>query len=253
MSHRVLVSASAMAVLVALVSSGAAPATAQTTVPRTAWGQPDLQGIWDFRTITPLQRPEDLAEREFLTEEEAAAREQEAVDRDTRLWNREARRTEAGENVGAYNNFWMDRGIRTIGTRRTSLIVDPPNGRMPPGTAEAATRAEARGESRRAHPADSWLDRSAFDRCILGFNAAPPSPQAATTRTCSSSRLRTTSCWSPRWSTRLASCLSMGERRSAMASDSGRATRAATGRAIRWLSRPRMSTTRDGGEVRPRT
>ena len=174
MSYRVLVFVSAMAVLVALVTSGAAPATAQTTVPRTAWGQPDLQGIWDFRTITPLQRPEDLAEREFLTEEEAADREQEAVDRDIRLWNREARRTEAGENVGAYNNFWMDRGTRTIGTRRTSLIVDPPNGRMPPQAAEAETRSEARRESRRAHPADSWLDRSAFDRCILGFNAGPP-------------------------------------------------------------------------------
>ena len=109
-----------------------------------------------------------------LTEEEAADREQEAVDRDIRLWNREARRTEAGENVGAYNNFWMDRGTRTIGTRRTSLIVDPPNGRMPPQAAEAETRSEARRESRRAHPADSWLDRSAFDRCILGFNAGPP-------------------------------------------------------------------------------
>ena len=62
MNHRVLVSVSAVAVLVALVSSGAAPAAAQTTVPRTAWGQPDLQGIWDFRTITPLQRPEELGE-----------------------------------------------------------------------------------------------------------------------------------------------------------------------------------------------
>ena len=174
MSHRVLAFVSAMAVLVAFVSSGAALATAQPTVPRTTWGQPDLQGIWDFRTITPLQRPEDLAEREFLTEEEAADLEQKAVDRDIRLWNREARRTEAGENVGAYNNFWMDRGHRSVGTRRTSLIVDPPNGRMPPRTAEAETRTEARRESRRGHPADSWLDLSAFDRCILGFNAGPP-------------------------------------------------------------------------------
>ena len=174
MRHRVLVFVRAMAVVVALVSSGAALATAQTTVPRTTWGQPDLQGIWDFRTITPLQRPEDLAEREFLTEEEAADLEQRAVDRDIRLWNREARPTVAGENVGAYNNFWMDRGQRSVGTRRTSLIVDPPNGRMPPRAAAAETRSEARRESRRAHPADSWLDLSAFDRCILGFNAGPP-------------------------------------------------------------------------------
>ena len=85
MSRQVLVSVSAVAVLVALGSSGAMPASAQTTIPRTAWGQPDLQGIWDFRTITPLERPEDLAEQEFWTEEEAASLEQEAVDRKTAL------------------------------------------------------------------------------------------------------------------------------------------------------------------------
>ena len=182
MSHRVLPSVSAVAVLVALVSSGAAPAAAQTTVPRTAWGQPDLQGIWDFRTITPLQRPEDLAEQEFLTEEEAAKLEQEAVDRNTRLLNRPARRTEVTDSVdrgedgapGFYNNLWLDRGTNTVGTRRTSLIVDPPNGRLPALTASGQRRADARREYRREHPADSWLDRSTSDRCLLGFNAGPP-------------------------------------------------------------------------------
>ena len=95
MSHRVPVSVSAVAVLVALVSLGAAPAVAQTTPPRTAWGQPDLQGVWDFRTITPLQRPEELGDKEFLTEEEAANLEQEVVDRNLRLLNRPAERTTA--------------------------------------------------------------------------------------------------------------------------------------------------------------
>ena len=99
MSHRLLVSVSAVAALVALVASGTARVGAQTTVLRTAWGQPDLQGIWDFRTITPLQRPEGLAEREFLTAEEAANLEQEAADRNIRLLNRPARRTTAGGNV----------------------------------------------------------------------------------------------------------------------------------------------------------
>ena len=146
----------------------------KTETPRTTWGQPDLQGVWDFRSITPMQRPEDLADREFLTEEEAARLEQEAVDRDIRLWNRPARRTEASGNVGAYNNFWMDQGHRTVGTRRTSLIVDPPNGRMPSLTPAGQRRAEARRESRREHPADSWVDFSAGVRCILGFNAGPP-------------------------------------------------------------------------------
>ena len=151
----------------------------KTETPRTTWGQPDLQGVWDFRSITPMQRPEDLADREFLTEEEAASLEQEAIDRDIRLWNRPARRTEAGENVGGYNNFWMDQGHRTVGTRRTSLIVDPPNGRMPSLTAAGERRAEARREYAREHPADSWVDFSAGVRCILGFNAGPPMTPSA--------------------------------------------------------------------------
>ena len=179
MSHRVLASIGAVAVVVAVVSLGAVPAAAQTDAPRTAWGQPDLQGVWDFRTITPMQRPEDLGDTEFLTEEEAANLDQEAVDRDVRLWDQGARRTEAGGNVGAYNNFWMDRGTRTIGTRRTSLIVDPPNGRMPSLTPDGQQRADARQEYREAHPADSWVDFSAGVRCILGFNAGPPMTPSA--------------------------------------------------------------------------
>ena len=65
MRHRAIAIVSAVAVLVALVSSGAAPAVAQTASVRTAWGEPDLRGIWDFRTITPLQRPEALADQAF--------------------------------------------------------------------------------------------------------------------------------------------------------------------------------------------
>ena len=113
---------------VVLVSLASVPSKGQSDVERTPWGAPDLQGVWDFRTITPLQRPEDLGEQAFLSEEEAANLEQEAVDRDARLLVAEARRTEAGGSVGAYNNFWMDRGTNVVGNRRTSLIVDPPNG-----------------------------------------------------------------------------------------------------------------------------
>ena len=158
---------------IAAVAGPVPPAAAQEA-PRTAWGAPDLQGVWDFRTITPLQRPEQYGDREFLTREEAAVLEQGAVDRDLRLLLAEARRTEAGGSVGAYNNFWMDRGTRTIATRRTSLIVDPPNGRMPEMSEAGQARAAARRERRAEHPADSWLDRSTFDRCILGFNTGPP-------------------------------------------------------------------------------
>ena len=157
-----------------LVPMLAAPAAAQDEAPRTPWGAPDLQGVWDFRTITPLQRPEELGDQEFLTEEEAANLEQEAVEREIRLYEAEARRTEAGGSVGAYNNFWMDRGTNVAETRRTSLIIDPPNGRMPPLSEDGQRRADDRRARRQASPADSWLDRSSFDRCILGFNQGPP-------------------------------------------------------------------------------
>ena len=172
MKQRHIVTLGVLAAIVA-VAALAPPATAQDG-PRTAWGAPDVQGVWDFRTITPLQRPERYGDREFLTQEEAATLEQGAVDRDEELLLAAARKTEAGGNVGAYNNFWMDRGTRTIETRRTSLIVDPPNGRMPTLSEAGEARAAARREYRAEHPADSWLDRSTFDRCILGFNTGPP-------------------------------------------------------------------------------
>ena len=85
MNHRVLVSVSVVGFLVVFASLGTVPAAAQTAVPRTAWGHPDLQGIWDFSTITPLERPEELADKEFWTAAEAANIEQEVVDRDSRL------------------------------------------------------------------------------------------------------------------------------------------------------------------------
>ena len=174
MSHRLRTSLSTVAAVVVIVSLSAVPAVAQSDAPRTAWGQPDLQGVWEFRSITPLQRPERLENQEFLTEEEAAELEQAAVARDAAAWDREARRTEAGGNVGAYNNFWMDRGQKAVGTRRTSLIVDPPNGRMPEQTTAAQQRAGVRRDYRREHPADGPEDFSNGVRCILGFNAGPP-------------------------------------------------------------------------------
>ena len=120
----------------ALVSV-AIPAVGQESL-RTAWGTPDLQGVWDFRTITPLERPEERADQEFLSEEETANLEQEVVDRNEELLHAEARRTEVGGNVGGYNNFWMDRG--TTSTGRTSLVTDPPNGRIPPTTEAGGVR-----------------------------------------------------------------------------------------------------------------
>ena len=151
----------------------AVPAVGQESV-RTSWGAPDLQGVWDFRSITPLERPEDLADQTFLSEEEAANLEQEAVDRIEELQNKEAERTEAGGNIGAYNDFWMDRGTNTDDTRRTSLIVDPAHGRLPDMTEAGQARRESAPSSFNDKIYESYTELSSFDRCIMGFNAGPP-------------------------------------------------------------------------------
>ncbi len=177
----------------ALLLCAAHPVAAQSDVPRTPWGDPDLQGVWDFRTITPLQRPTDLADKEFLTEDEAAKRNESAVEREERLAARAARRAEVDPsgNVdrgvdgapGSYNSFWFDRGTSVIATNRTSLIIDPPNGRIPPLTAPAEQRraaiAEKRGDMPNHEPTPGgWVEDLGPDglqaRCITGFNAGPP-------------------------------------------------------------------------------
>ncbi len=143
--------------------------------PRTAWGDPALDGIWDFRSITSFERPAEFAAHEFLTEEQAANLEQATIERELELLHRPARRTRAGGSVdqgeegalGAYNDFWLDRGTTTVSTRRTSLIVDPADGRLPPLTGEAERRRAARAAYLREHPADSWEDRRLSDRCMF--------------------------------------------------------------------------------------
>ena len=160
----------AVAALLALpAASGAQDGSAP---PRTAWGDPDLQGIWNNATLTPFQRPEALGGREFLTEEEAAGLEQRTVDRNAALWEAPARRTEAGGNVGAYNNFWMERGTTVVPTRRTSIVIDPPDGRLPEVTPEVAAWLASPAAAHRAavrrgdRPADSHEQLDLGDRCI---------------------------------------------------------------------------------------
>ena len=188
MSYRNLTVLCAAAAVVALAPALAA---GQAETARTAWGAPDIQGVWDFRSITPMERPDDLAEKEFLTAEEAARLEQETLARNEELLNRPATRTtttdsvDSGENgaPGFYNNFWLDRGTTTVGTRRTSLIVDPSSGKMPPFTAEAeaqqaALRAAREGIVTHAPTPGGWIEDLGANglqlRCITGFNAGPP-------------------------------------------------------------------------------
>ena len=165
-----LLSIIALVVLVPVTAAG--QGTSGWTAPKTAWGDPDLQGTYTNKTITPLLRPDDLGGREFLTEDEVAEREHAAVERNERLLLRPAQRTTVGGNVGAYNNFWLDRGTKPTG--RTSLISDPPGGKLPPLTPEAERQAAARAEARPADgQVDTWEDLELNDRCLV-WSAGPP-------------------------------------------------------------------------------
>jgi len=145
-------------------------ASAQTPL-RTADGQPDLQGIWSNATITPLERPADLAGKQTFTAEEAAAYEKKAAERNNA--DRRGANTQA-DVAGAYNNFWFDRGSKAVGTLRTSLIVDPPDGHIPALLPEAEKRAKEKKEWMEAHATDGPEGRSFGERCILWTTAGPP-------------------------------------------------------------------------------
>ncbi|SVC15915.1 uncharacterized protein METZ01_LOCUS268769, partial [marine metagenome] len=119
----------AVGLAVACLGPVVVSAQSPTEVPRTPWGTPQLDGVWDFRTLTPFERPEEYGDRAFLTEEEAAALEQGAVGRNQAADEAPAQRTEAGGSIGAYNQFWMDFGTKVVEERRTSLVIDPANGR----------------------------------------------------------------------------------------------------------------------------
>ena len=158
----------AAVVLAVAVALGGASAAGQEA-PRTPWGHPDLQGIWVGSTLTPLERPAEYAGREFLTEAEIAALEGAAVAEDEALFERPAERTTAGGSVdwradgspGFYNNFWLDNGTAWAPSGRTSLIVDPPDGRIPyTATAEDGYRPHGSG------PWDSHLDLDTGERCL---------------------------------------------------------------------------------------
>ncbi|MDE0828455.1 MAG: hypothetical protein OSB03_04580 [Vicinamibacterales bacterium] len=188
-------------------------------IPRTASGRPDLSGTYDVSTLTPLQRPTDLADKQFLTNEEAAeiaAQElQRNIDRQRDSAPDRGAPPQGGDgstgaagNVGGYNSFWIDRGTEAFqidGQWRTSILIDPPNGRMPEPSAErSAAQAAARAARRAAvgggeapvsrrfqndgtaywleagldgrGPYDNMEQRPFAERCILSFSstAGPP-------------------------------------------------------------------------------
>ena len=174
-------------IFVALLTpaSTAGQGTEENLTPlRTAWGDPDLQGVWNNATSTPLQRPPELAGKDTLTDEEVAQRDVQFAE--TRSLDRRDDEapglgTEPGGRLTvadvsrAYNEFWVERG-KTIANNRTSIIVDPGDGRLPPLTSDGQRRTEARVEFRRGRgPSDSWEDRRLAERCII-YRGIPAMP-----------------------------------------------------------------------------
>ena len=182
--------ATACGLLLALVA--ATPALAQSGgdgMPmRTPDGQPDISGIFTFRTLTPLERPGALEGKDRLGTEEAAAfeaSERTRLNRD--LFDPETGAPSAGYQsrdeggVLSYNEFWYERGIELTSDKRTSLIVDPPNGRLPERVPQFTNSdmPQLTREERVARAYNSYENRSTGDRCIMGFNAGPPMRSSA--------------------------------------------------------------------------
>jgi hypothetical protein len=157
----------------ALIGSAAGQTNKAALRPPSA---PDIQGIWNFATITPLERPAELAGKEFFTEQEAAQYEKQVLERT----NMDRRDGGAQADIErAYNDFWWDRGTKVVKTLRTSLIIDPRNGRIPPLTAAAKERQAARQAANRGHEFDGPENRPLFERCLMLQGAGAPTTPTA--------------------------------------------------------------------------
>jgi hypothetical protein len=187
---------SLLAIAVAVVWLGLAQTAGQTPgAPAgdwkpslTPWGDPDMQGMWDTRTFTPMERPEAFGDREFMTEQEAAERNRLGLQRvqsgdedetSEDLVNQDAKRYAASDRpddgrpgyriAGAeYNAFWSADPTQPKVSLRTSQVVDPPDGKVPPLTREALELWDARDKARLGRTqADDWEDRGLSERCIV--------------------------------------------------------------------------------------
>ena len=188
MDHiRTTISSRAFLVML-LVGLAVCTLRAQTTYKpaRTADGRPDLQGIWYFSSLTPLERPKNMADRAFMTPDEASAIAQRTAQRNADQNAPTVRKgtLPVGGAVGAYNGFWMDQDGRVAHDLRTSIIIDPPDGRLPP--LQPGVRRQVGSLERDIagnHPvrlrgagigSDNAEDRGLAERCLIGFNSGPP-------------------------------------------------------------------------------
>ncbi len=145
--------------------------SAQSPSPRTADGHPDLGGIWNSASLTPLQRPASLGAKAYYTEDEAAQFEKNRLGE----VNKDRRDGPAEEDVNrSYNELFHDRGTRVARSRRTSMIIDPPDGRIPPMTAEGLATLKANRARFAVQPADGPEDRPLPDRCLMFSQSGPP-------------------------------------------------------------------------------
>ena len=156
MVYRILAGVTVCCVAVGAASLSSAGQAGQDPVaPRTPWGHPDLRGIWTNATTTPMERPAEFEGREFLTEEERAVRNPgsgiSTEDLTTLM------------PTGAYNDFWLEKGDLSL---RTSLLVDPSDGRYPPMTPEAVRRRGQQPSSFAQDGFESYTDFSTYDRCL---------------------------------------------------------------------------------------
>ncbi len=139
--------------------------------PKTPFGQTDLQGVWTNTTITPLERPKDLGDKATFTPEEAAKYEKETNQRN----DTDVRESSPDADVNrAYNQFWWDWGTKVVPGLRTSLITDPPDGRIPPLTEAAQKTMAAQIAYNREHSADGPENRLLQERCLNWPTAGPP-------------------------------------------------------------------------------
>ena len=155
---------------VCILGLAALAAVGQAQAPNTAklpWGDPDLEGSWSNATLTQLQRPAELGTKTHFTPEEAAAFARQRIEQTN------ADRPSRPGEVGAYNDAFFERGSGGVKSRRTSLVIDPPDGRIPALTPDAQRKVEARAKREAASPADAPEDRWLTERCIL-FGATVP-------------------------------------------------------------------------------